>query len=437
MIKKLYENVMVVCHPDDETFWGGETLSSDKNWFVVCITNGNNLTRRKKFEKAMDLFNVKRQIFDFPDRPNEKLDKNEIKKISDILKNIINNENIKKVATHNPNGEYGHPFHRFISKLVTSLILDKKKLYYFDFKTTKKEFTKNKKEALKIYLGDKLKKIHTKNSTKSFFDKFLTIKIFFSIIFDRLIETKGKYFLNLFLKIFTMNKLVKNLKLVKQNIDNETESYESIYYLSQFENLVKYSDFKKSETPRNFIDVYISRREVYEKYKDRKFIITEFLPSCNGKTLGVGCHAYNKNDCYCLPDPNNYETIDLNEKWSQYGSKYKHTTIDFLDFNPGYKFDNILLFGVLDIYPRDGDTDRYSLYKKEDNAIMKMDSLLNKKGKVLLGPDLNYLSSNETKKEKINYWKNFSKTNQILSEKYININQFSSPNNFVIVLQKK
>lgn len=47
-----YDSLMVVAHPDDETIWGGAHLLKDK-YVVVCITNGNNRTRRKEFATVM------------------------------------------------------------------------------------------------------------------------------------------------------------------------------------------------------------------------------------------------------------------------------------------------------------------------------------------------------------------------------------------------
>lgn len=433
MFKNHYDKVMIVCHPDDETFWGGNALSKDKNWLVICLTNAENLIRKNKFRQVMRIFNAENQIFNFPDNPKINFSKNEINEMSNILSDIINDKKVTKVVTHNPNGEYGHPAHKFISNLITSLIINKNKLFYFDFATKKKTFYKEKKEALKIYLDDNYRLMENKTSEINLSNKTVLLKKLFKTLIERVIQSNGKYIFNLFLKIF---KIKKNVILFNENFESKILSYRSLHYLSNFEELTKCSDYDNRALPRNFIDVYISRREHYEKYQDRKFIITEFLPTCNGKTLSVGCHIYNKNDSYCLPNPENYETIDLDEKWSVYGSQFKHTTIDFLDYNPKYKFDNIILFGVLDIFPRDGDTDTYSLYKKEDQAISKMDSLLSKTGRVLLGPDLNYFSNNETKEQKIHYWRNFSNTNKILKNYYKTITQFVTPNNYIIVLQK-
>jgi hypothetical protein len=37
----LYDNLMIVAHPDDEILWGGANLYKDK-YFIVCLTNGYN-----------------------------------------------------------------------------------------------------------------------------------------------------------------------------------------------------------------------------------------------------------------------------------------------------------------------------------------------------------------------------------------------------------
>lgn len=40
---------MFVAHPDDETIWGGSHLLK-KHYLVVCLTNGNNKTRKRVHE---------------------------------------------------------------------------------------------------------------------------------------------------------------------------------------------------------------------------------------------------------------------------------------------------------------------------------------------------------------------------------------------------
>ena len=47
---KTNDNLIIVAHPDDETIWAGEHLIRG-SYTVLCITNGNNKTRKAEFER--------------------------------------------------------------------------------------------------------------------------------------------------------------------------------------------------------------------------------------------------------------------------------------------------------------------------------------------------------------------------------------------------
>lgn len=66
-----YDSLMVVAHPDDETIWGGEHLLKGK-YVVVCITNGNNRTRRKEFAAVMKQTDSIGLMLSFPDKTHGK-----------------------------------------------------------------------------------------------------------------------------------------------------------------------------------------------------------------------------------------------------------------------------------------------------------------------------------------------------------------------------
>lgn len=187
---------------------------------------------------------------------------------------------------------------------------------------------------------------------------------------------------------------------------------------------------------KNKIDLYNSNKEWYDWLPERKYIITQFLPSCDGHTLDVGVHDFNKNDEVCCKDTCQYETIDIDERSKNFGSSYKHTTVDFLDYNPSYKFDNIILFGVLGIYDGCGGYN-YTLHNNEVNLIKKIDSLLNINGRVLLGPDVNPQSgAGPNSYSTINFWNKLIKDNNIFKNKYTVLENTKGRSNMIIVLQK-
>ena len=59
--------LMIVAHPDDETIWGGAHLA-DKGYFVVCLTDGYNKTRRNEFQNTIKESGNKGLILRYPDK---------------------------------------------------------------------------------------------------------------------------------------------------------------------------------------------------------------------------------------------------------------------------------------------------------------------------------------------------------------------------------
>lgn len=132
---KGYDKLMIVAHPDDETFWGGGHLL-EGNYLVVCITNGWNNTRRKEFQNAMAFSNEKAMILDYPDLSDGQKDNWEHckKAIIQDLELLVGYKKWQQIVTHNPNGEYGHVHHQMLDQMVTKLSKEKgcfEELYYF------------------------------------------------------------------------------------------------------------------------------------------------------------------------------------------------------------------------------------------------------------------------------------------------------------------
>lgn len=130
-----YDSLMIVAHPDDETIWGGSHLLKD-NYVVVCITNGNNRTRRKEFSKVMKKTNSIGIMLSYPDKTNgEKDNWNSCRdRIQEALSLILAKKQWNMIVTHNPDGEYGHIHHQMTSEIVTSLSQNTgltDKLFYF------------------------------------------------------------------------------------------------------------------------------------------------------------------------------------------------------------------------------------------------------------------------------------------------------------------
>jgi hypothetical protein len=187
---------------------------------------------------------------------------------------------------------------------------------------------------------------------------------------------------------------------------------------------------------RNNIDLYNYNKEWYDKLIERKYLILNFLPSCTGNTLDVGVHFFNKKDEICCNDNCYYETIDLDEKCKEFGSSYKHNTIDFLNYEPDYKFNNIILFGVLGI--RDGIGGyEYTLHKNEEDTIKHADKILEIGGRILLGPDIDPNSgAGQNSYSTKTFWQNIHLNNNILKDKYTLEEIQTGCSNMIIILKK-
>ena len=135
-------NLMIVAHPDDELLWGGQMLLDYPNWMVICITNGNDITRKNDFIRVMNKINAKYEIFNFIDSydyVNPVFWNDKIKEqIRLELNRIVNKNNYNMIITHNKDGETGHIHHKLLHELVTEIVKDKNKLFYFNVNKSEK-----------------------------------------------------------------------------------------------------------------------------------------------------------------------------------------------------------------------------------------------------------------------------------------------------------
>lgn len=123
--------VIVVSHPDDETIFCGGTLLyyPDWEWIIVCMTWEESSVRYLQFQKAMQYFSsLGVNIKSFLTLKQEDVVKEGEGRIPGELsteqfeswkKSLINLKlNPDIVFTHNQRGEYGHPHHIALNKIV-------------------------------------------------------------------------------------------------------------------------------------------------------------------------------------------------------------------------------------------------------------------------------------------------------------------------------
>jgi LmbE family N-acetylglucosaminyl deacetylase len=119
---------MIVAHPDDESLFGGEALTSTRDWTVICVTNGTNEQRRREFINAMSSIGANYTIlghFDHLDSGNF------TGPLEQQLRELLDEFPYEMVVTHNARGEYNHPQHRAVHRVVRRLVTSRP-LYVFD-----------------------------------------------------------------------------------------------------------------------------------------------------------------------------------------------------------------------------------------------------------------------------------------------------------------
>ncbi|MDO4633134.1 MAG: PIG-L family deacetylase [Eubacteriales bacterium] len=146
--------LMIVAHPDDETFWGGAHLL-EKGYFVVCLTNGNSRRRKAEFESLLRATGNKGMILYYPDRVGGK--KSNWSKckgaVSADLGLLVRYKKWKQIVTHSPKGEYGHIQHKLTSKMVTKQCKAAgkyEKLYYFGKYYSKTRLKRHTKKLTRL-----------------------------------------------------------------------------------------------------------------------------------------------------------------------------------------------------------------------------------------------------------------------------------------------
>ncbi len=148
------DKLMIVAHPDDETLWGGAGLY-EKDYYVVCITNGNNKIRKKEFNKILEETGNKGIILSYPDKvAGKKYDWSIVyDDIKADINNIINSKSWSLIVTHNPNGEYGHMHHVMTNEIVTDICVEEDNvdnLFYFGTYYKKSTLSKMEYELPRI-----------------------------------------------------------------------------------------------------------------------------------------------------------------------------------------------------------------------------------------------------------------------------------------------
>ena len=97
-------------------FFFSKTLLEKSGWLVVCMTNGGSAVRCREFFSLMEKLGHKGQIWNLKDGKDYTWDTS--KTLVKITQVLALRENWSMVATHNAEGEYGHPQHKQLHQIV-------------------------------------------------------------------------------------------------------------------------------------------------------------------------------------------------------------------------------------------------------------------------------------------------------------------------------
>lgn len=111
-----FDKVLFVAHPDDELLFFLNALLDKPGWLVVCMTNGGSAVRCREFLSLMAKLGHQRQIWNLKDGINSSW--HAAKTVGKVSKVLGLRENWTMVATHNAEGEYGHPQHKQLHRIV-------------------------------------------------------------------------------------------------------------------------------------------------------------------------------------------------------------------------------------------------------------------------------------------------------------------------------
>jgi len=123
------KKIMVVAHPDDEFIFGGEALlRNPHNWYVVVVTHGPGAPgadplRQVEFRESMRAIGIPEgqyEMLDFPDGKHQLgWDR---RRLLRRIQTIIRRYRMTTVASHNAEGEYGHPQHRLCHETLLPVL---------------------------------------------------------------------------------------------------------------------------------------------------------------------------------------------------------------------------------------------------------------------------------------------------------------------------
>lgn len=149
--------LVIAAHPDDEVLWAGNTLAGG-GWAAAVLTHRSTRARSAQLRRSAAALGAPVAMFDIPDRRNDPATAEDLRCLRSLVGRLLSLPRLEAVMTHGPDGEYGHPFHRLVSEVVTGQVRGDLPLWYFSFREspddTSRTVSARKQAALRHYFAE-------------------------------------------------------------------------------------------------------------------------------------------------------------------------------------------------------------------------------------------------------------------------------------------
>lgn len=115
------DTVLFVAHPDDDTLFF-HTFIKEKKPYVVLLMTGWSTIRLLDFFKVMKQYGVRCRAYDLVSALSPKKDPKWIRRLEKQVSESFKAGRFTLCATHNAEGEYGHPSHRAVHEAVVKTV---------------------------------------------------------------------------------------------------------------------------------------------------------------------------------------------------------------------------------------------------------------------------------------------------------------------------